>query len=819
MTITNPYYEFTPSFVPNTKAKSDEVNTQYQAIQNAFDLLPGASEAVTTDTAVFAPESGSGNSYVVTMPDTRTSNQDGDGIRFFATHTNTDATTLNVDGLGAVALVNWDGTVLTGNEIVSGRIYEVRFDATGSQFVLAATTDAALQVTYAEEWAIRAEDDPIPISAGGDGVTDFSAFHWAQKSLASAGSSIVNTNIVTATPPTTEAVIGAYKIFDLDNTDLLAEFGFAGSNALRVKNLMHGGPIELQIEDSAGTLLTGATIRSPSAGLVQLLVPLQNNAANPSIAFGDGDSGFYQSVDNQINVAVAGFTRFDFTTAGIQGANITAFGLRNLPASNILPTVLPSRLDTDTGLGWTSIDKLILIAGGVELLRITEDAAGIGNDATLNAPLFILEQAAAKADSPGYGQFWVRDDGPNTPMFTDDIGVDFVLSSSGPIDSLFLTEQVSAQADQTDRGQYWVISGAPNFPYFTDDAGADFQLAYDSAVVHNTGAESIAGQKTLNSQWIVPYGQGFQFGTNIASSDGARLSVSENGQFEIRPFVNGSSLSSDELRYTFAVNEWEFEGGLVVGGGTSIIRSVANLDTETRQLQFQHLDATIRGLIGYEANGDFVIRNQVHGAPLILSGENAAGVERIFLTADADAITQLRGAGAVQIKVGTTGQEFVLNANLNGSTDLYWDNVLKLRTANHAASGAASGAQVVDATGLVFRYVGFNTLPRQTISGGNHTLDQEDQGFVLFYNEGTNRDLVLNDDSNIPVDAYFAYIVGPSASILTGNAGTGVTITYFNGSVWVVTAAAGSMTIGEGEGTIWKESDTNYYISGPNLTT
>ena len=161
----------------------------------------------------------------------------------------------------------------------------------------------------------------------------------------------------------------------------------------------------------------------------------------------------------------------------------------------------------------------------------------------------------------------------------------------------------------------------------------------------------------------------------------------------------------------------------------------------------------------------------------------------------------------------------MINANFEGSTGVYLENVLKLRTANHAASGAASGAQVVDATGLVFRYVGFNTLPRQTISGGNHTLDQEDQGFVLFYNEGTNRDLVLNDDSNIPVDAYFAYIVGPSASILTGNAGTGVTITYFNGSVWVVTAAAGSMTIGEGEGTIWKESDTNYYISGPNLTT
>ena len=43
----------------------------------------------------------------------------------------------------------------------------------------------------------------------------------------------------------------------------------------------------------------------------------------------------------------------------------------------------------------------------------------------------IGEQAAAQADTEGYGQLWVRDDAPNTLMFTDDAGTsDEVLLSA-----------------------------------------------------------------------------------------------------------------------------------------------------------------------------------------------------------------------------------------------------------------------------------------------------------------------------------------------------------------------------------------------------
>lgn len=48
-----------------------------------------------------------------------------------------------------------------------------------------------------------------------------------------------------------------------------------------------------------------------------------------------------------------------------------------------------------------------------------------------NSTLFIEEIAAAGADRANYGQFWVRNDTPNTPMFTDDAGNDFVLNATG----------------------------------------------------------------------------------------------------------------------------------------------------------------------------------------------------------------------------------------------------------------------------------------------------------------------------------------------------------------------------------------------------
>ncbi len=64
------------------------------------------------------------------------------------------------------------------------------------------------------------------------------------------------------------------------------------------------------------------------------------------------------------------------------------------------------------------------------------DALGL-NINNLNS-LYFSEQAAADGDTAAKGQYWVRDDAPNTPMFTDDTGSDFVLNSGGGVRNLII---------------------------------------------------------------------------------------------------------------------------------------------------------------------------------------------------------------------------------------------------------------------------------------------------------------------------------------------------------------------------------------------
>ncbi len=48
----------------------------------------------------------------------------------------------------------------------------------------------------------------------------------------------------------------------------------------------------------------------------------------------------------------------------------------------------------------------------------------------IEEPLSILERAAAEFDTAAYGQIWIRNDVPNTLMFTDDAGTDFVVGGA-----------------------------------------------------------------------------------------------------------------------------------------------------------------------------------------------------------------------------------------------------------------------------------------------------------------------------------------------------------------------------------------------------
>ena len=104
---------------------------------------------------------------------------------------------------------------------------------------------------------------------------------------------------------------------------------------------------------------------------VRLLLPSENDAVTPTLAFGDGDTGFYELNNDTLVVALAGAGTFVFAGAAFFGNNANAASLLNEVVSDTNPTLIPDRADDDTGIGHAGADQLSLIVGGVEAMRLT----------------------------------------------------------------------------------------------------------------------------------------------------------------------------------------------------------------------------------------------------------------------------------------------------------------------------------------------------------------------------------------------------------------------------------------------------------------
>lgn len=127
-------------------------------------------------------------------------------------------------------------------------------------------------------------------------------------------------------------------------------------------------PFESTIKDGNRTVQIGD----------QLLLPQKNNAANPSLAFGDGDTGFYESSPNVLSFSCGGVEFIYFDASGnIKTSTSGRWGLLNEAPTATNPNIVPNRSDVDTGIGAAALDQLSLIAGGVEALRISESAGVI----------------------------------------------------------------------------------------------------------------------------------------------------------------------------------------------------------------------------------------------------------------------------------------------------------------------------------------------------------------------------------------------------------------------------------------------------------
>ena len=113
----------------NTTARAANVETEFQAISDAFETLPTSANLV-NGTANYAVDTGTANALLVAMPKTATSYTDGMLVVVKALVSNTGNSTIDVDGLGVKQIRRQTGSQVVAGDIVAGSTYEMRYNGT-----------------------------------------------------------------------------------------------------------------------------------------------------------------------------------------------------------------------------------------------------------------------------------------------------------------------------------------------------------------------------------------------------------------------------------------------------------------------------------------------------------------------------------------------------------------------------------------------------------------------------------------------------------------------------------------------------------------
>jgi FG-GAP repeat len=193
--------------------------------------------------------------------------------------------------------------------------------------------------------------------------------------------------------------------FRADNNvgdDYVNMFKVNTSDEIEVGAVLNVGPIELEADSGAVTLINLPVSSTPSAGdeesysfgidsnvILKVYAEadgtggIQNSQvivgqtlgsnANPSLAFGDGDTGFYEPSDDRLRLVLnEGINYYEFASSYFHVGSGAKVALYNRDASATDPVFVPARDDSDTGIGRNAADQLSLIAGEIEGIRISE---------------------------------------------------------------------------------------------------------------------------------------------------------------------------------------------------------------------------------------------------------------------------------------------------------------------------------------------------------------------------------------------------------------------------------------------------------------
>jgi len=153
------------------------------------------------------------------------------------------------------------------------------------------------------------------------------------------------------------------------------------------------------------------------------------SAAAPSLAFGDGNTGFYESADNVLGISFSGNQRWEWTAATLESETNNGAGIKRSGATSTTP-VFFFHGDDNVGIGRAGEDSLSLIAGGVEGIRVAEGGGKVKATVTdtleiKGAGTLSLHETTTPGAVDDYGKIYTKSD--NELYFQDGGGTEHMI--------------------------------------------------------------------------------------------------------------------------------------------------------------------------------------------------------------------------------------------------------------------------------------------------------------------------------------------------------------------------------------------------------
>jgi len=459
---------------------------------------------------------GSSNAYVLAAARTVTAYAQGDAYLFRANHANTGAATLNVDSVGAVAIVNNTQSALAAGQIQSGGMYLVAYDASNSKFQLvgASATSASGDNIFIFNASPSAtlENSTAEDTAGGREST----IQW--KGLQSGSEESTLVKIIGSHDGSSDDQKGKLQIYTNDGSD--------------------GDSPTLQVTiDSAGlcALVGAATIGG------SLTVTGVTTHGGNVVSDTDSTDDLGTTSVRWANLFVDGITATDQITAtGFTGTldGILGSGAAAAAAVTTLDTsgVVNLNLTTDSS---SSTSGALIIDGGVGIAKKLFVGTDADVDGTLNADAMTLDGTAITTTatlSTGISN-------GNVPVFTSGVADDDFLRVAGTS----IEGRSAAEVLSDIGGQASLTFGISNTNAVKIDSAsvADDEYARFTAnglesrstaeVLSDIGASAVAGSSSIVTTGALDAGSiSSNFGTiNNGSSAITTTGVITGGSLEI----------------------------------------------------------------------------------------------------------------------------------------------------------------------------------------------------------------------------------------------------------------------------------------------